>query len=336
VVSIFRVADILILLGIWACHHYFKHNVHFFELEALWKQGQTVVENPFFALLIPLIFLVTAMVKSAQWPFSSWLPRAMEGPTTSSAIFYGSMSVHMGVFLLLRTYPFWAENWTIKTIIIVIGAMTGLIGTFTARVQSTVKTQIAYSSVAQIGIMFIEVALGWRLLALVHFTGNAFLRTYQLLVSPSVLSYLIHDQFFNFIPPQHNITQTFWGKLRLSVYVMSIKEWKMDTAMYYTLWRPLKIVGGKLGALGFNGTLMLFIPLYLLGLYFVYHKNALPFSPTFLLPEFMAFCGLCLILMAFTARYDARRAWVLVMLNQLFITLAIGFNEQFDLTQIHI
>jgi NADH:ubiquinone oxidoreductase subunit 5 (subunit L)/multisubunit Na+/H+ antiporter MnhA subunit len=51
------------------------------------------------------MLVVAASTKSAQLPFSSWLPRAMEGPTTSSAIFYGSLSVHLGVFLLIRTYP---------------------------------------------------------------------------------------------------------------------------------------------------------------------------------------------------------------------------------------
>ena len=89
-----------------------------------------------------------------------------------------------------------------KIVIIVIGALTGIIATFIARVQPTVKTQIAYSSAAQIGIMFIEVALGFHWLALIHFAGNAFLRTYQLLVSPSVLNYLVHHQYFHYHPPK--------------------------------------------------------------------------------------------------------------------------------------
>ena len=53
---------------------------------------------------------LAAAAKSAQIPFSSWLPRAMEGPTPSSAIFYGSLSVHLGVFLMLRTFPFWEHQ----------------------------------------------------------------------------------------------------------------------------------------------------------------------------------------------------------------------------------
>ena len=64
-----------------------------------------------------------------------------------------------------------------KVAIIVIGAATTIIASLIANVQSTVKTQIAYASIAQIGLMFIEVALGWHNLVLVHFAGNAFLRT---------------------------------------------------------------------------------------------------------------------------------------------------------------
>jgi hypothetical protein len=86
--------------------------------------------------------------------------------------------------------------------------ITVLIANSIASVQSSVKTQIAYSSIVQIGIIFIEVALGFHTLALIHFTGNAFLRTYQLLVSPSVLSYLVHNQFYNFDPAKNKTTRT--------------------------------------------------------------------------------------------------------------------------------
>ena len=149
-------------------------------------------EHDIYIQAIPFLFLLAALVKSAQFPFSSMLPRAMEGPATSSAIFYGSLSVHMGVFLLLRTFPLWDNLLVFKVVVIIFGMITSLFATLIARVQSSVKTQIAYSSIAQIGIIFIEVALGFHTLAIFHFAGNAFLRTYQLLVSPAVLSYLIH------------------------------------------------------------------------------------------------------------------------------------------------
>lgn len=336
VVSFFRLADIFLLLGIWTCHHIFERSITFQELHDLQIQHLPIIKNPTFALLIPLIFLVVALVKSAQFPFSSWLPRAMEGPTTSSAIFYGSLSVHIGVFLLLRTSPMWEDNTIFKIIVIVFGLTTTFIANSIARVQSTVKTQIAYSSIAQIGLMFVEVALGWHWLALIHFAGNTFLRTYQLLVSPSVLSYLIHDQFFNFIKPQTYIKNTFWGRMKMTIYVLGIKEWNLDEFMFKYLWSPLKNSGNALSFITNKIVFFVIIPIYAIGLFLVYNEDLIPDNIEHKLPVVFAGLGFVMILKAFVERKDARMAWLLVILNQLFISLSIGFNEQFEFEQIHV
>ncbi len=335
VVSIYRVADIFLLLAIWICHHQFGKSASFAEWKMLFAQGAPIIREWPYTLVIPGLFLVVALVKSAQLPFSSWLPRAMEGPTTSSAIFYGSLSVHIGVFLLLRTYPLWGENWWIKAMVIAFGLSTGIVATLIARVQSTVKTQIAYASIAQIGLMFAEVALGWHTLALAHFAGNAFLRTYQLLVSPSVLSYLIHEQFFNFIPPQHRIKDNFWGRLQKGVYILSVKEWNLDTFMYQFLWKPLKTAGNMLEFIHLKNVLYFFVPLYITGLYFAFHRSAIPHWVLGFLPTGLALISFMLILKAFVKRNDAPNAWFLVIMSQLFTALAIAFNEQFDWGQIY-
>jgi len=334
VVSLYRVADAALLLGIWLCHHAFERNITFAELLNPSIISEHLMSEPIYPILISSIFLLAAVVKSAQFPFSSWLPRAMEGPTTSSAIFYGSLSVHIGVFLLLRTFPIWESSEVFRGIVIAIGIITSLMATLTARVQSSVKTQIAYSSIAQIGLMFIEVALGWHTLALIHFAGNAFLRSYQLLVSPSVLSYMIHDQFFNFIQPQHNITNSLWGKLRLTVYMLSIKEWNLDNFMYRFLWNPLKQLGGLLSFIPVRAVTLLFVPLFLVGFYFVYNRELLPTSALEYLPSAMAVIGILLALKAFTARGNAQLGWSLVIMNQLFSALSIGLHEEFEHAQI--
>ena len=170
VVSLFRLSDVLLLVAVWMSHQAFGKSIGFNEMTS-WDS------------YAPLLFILVAMIKSAQFPFSSWLARAMEGPTTSSAIFYGSLSVHIGVFLLIRVSPFWSSHIEWKILIASIGIVTTLIAVSITSVQSTIKTQIAYASVAQIGIMFVEVAFGYHLLALIHFAGNALLRSYQLLVS---------------------------------------------------------------------------------------------------------------------------------------------------------
>ncbi|MBL7797304.1 MAG: hypothetical protein JNJ90_12475 [Saprospiraceae bacterium] len=336
VVSFYRVADVFLLLGIWMCHHYFERNIQFAEIREMYRNGLPIITEIGYQWAIPSMFLVVALVKSAQLPFSAWLPRAMEGPTTSSAIFYGSLAVHIGIFLLLRTEPLWADNTGFRVLFGTIGLLTTLVATFTARVQSNIKTQIAYSSIAQIGIIFIEVALGLNLLALVHFAGNAFLRTYQLLVSPSVLNYLIHDQFFNFIPPQQNATNTFSDKLRLTAYTWSIREWNLDGFAYRYLWKPLKFMGNHLSFVNAWSTVWLYLPLFSVGMYYAYHREQVPVFLGKWLPIALALVGVFLILKAFVKRNEAWRAWLLIVTSQLFIALAIAFNEQFDFAQIYL
>lgn len=334
VVSIYRVADVFLLLGIWICHHQFGQSLSFATWKQMFADGIPLITEEPYKVIVPLIFLVVALVKSAQLPFSSWLPRAMEGPTTSSAIFYGSLSVHIGVFLLLRTYPLWGDILFVKVLIIGFGISTAVVATLIARVQSAVKSQLAYSSIAQIGLMFAEVALGWHTLALIHFAGNAFLRTYQLLVSPSVLSYLIHDQFFNFNPPQYHVKDNFQGRLSMAIYTLNIKEWNMDRFMYKFLWQPLKTVGNMLEFIHLRNVLYFFLPLYAAGLYFVFHQDMMPDDVLHNLPSGLALVSVLLILKAFVKRNEAPNAWFLVVMSQLFTAMAIAFNEQFDLYQI--
>src|SRR6266496_4867435 len=236
VFSVYRIGDAFLLAAIWYAHQIFEKSVNFSEFSSLATQhGDSIA-------ILGLLLLMVAMIKSAQFPFSYWLPRAMEGPTTSSAIFYGALSVHMGLFLLLRTYPLWEGNAGLRIAIAVVGLITAIVASSIARTQSSAKTQIAYASITQIGIMFIEVAAGLQWLVLLHFVSNASLRAYQLLISPSVVSYLIHDQFFHFTPPLQRIKDTFMGRLRATFYILGIKEWNMNTAVSHYLWKPLKSI----------------------------------------------------------------------------------------------
>jgi NADH-quinone oxidoreductase subunit L len=274
------------------------------------------------AIFIVCMIILPAIIKSAQFPFTTWLPRAMEGPTASSAIFYGSLSVHIGVFLLLRTHPFWEDMLWAKIVIITIGAITAIMATMIARVQPTVKTQIAYSSAAQIGLMFIEVALGFHWLVLIHFAGNAFLRTYQLLVSPSVLNYLVHHQFFHYVKP----TQKVVSKIKASIYMLGIKEWNLDTIMFTYLWSPFKWIGKKLQFLQSTIFIGVFavagVGLLILG---YTNKESIP-SMNGALPIILMSIALVVILFAFSYRKSALKAWIYLITAHLFIIAAVLFN----------
>lgn len=330
VFTIYRIGDVGILLAMWASHHLWHENITFLKLGNYDLVHEHLLAHSSIGIFISLMIVVAAAAKSAQLPFSSWLPRAMEGPTPSSAIFYGSLSVHFGVFLLLRTYPFWEHQMLVRIIIGLIGLLTAVVAFFIARVQSTIKSQIAYASISQIGIMFIEVALGWHALALIHFAGNAFLRTYQLLVSPAVVSYLIRDQFYHFTGRVSTFEDFLPKRIQYSLYVLSLKEWNLDKLLNKLIFTPIKRTGKYLDFLSIRNILFYFIPTFLLGLYLRYHEEYL--SPGVLewLPELFASIGLMMVLKSFSERKYPNLAWVLILLNHAWLALAISFNEHFD------
>jgi NADH:ubiquinone oxidoreductase subunit 5 (subunit L)/multisubunit Na+/H+ antiporter MnhA subunit len=330
VFSIYRVGDVGILLAMWMSHHLFGENIAFLKLNNYELVHEHLQAHSWVGVFISLMLLIAAAAKSAQLPFSTWLPRAMEGPTPSSAIFYGSLSVHMGVFLLLRTFPFWEHQVSIRIVIGLLGLLTSLVATGIARVQSSVKSQVAYSSIAQIGLIFIEIAAGWHYLALIHFAGNAFLRTYQLLVSPSVVVYRIREQFYHFVPRSHTFEDSLPKRMEYSIYVLSLKEWNLDSFMYHYLWNPVKWLGKKLGMLNTTKVLVFFIPVYALGLYFLVNAELFPFDVHRYLPVIFSVIGVMMVLKSFTERIHARMSWILVILNHFWVALAVNFNEQFE------
>ncbi|HYC27638.1 MAG TPA: proton-conducting transporter membrane subunit [Chitinophagaceae bacterium] len=318
VLSNYRLSDVALILVMWMMHHLTHQNISFTQLAEA-KAIASQESHTGMAVFIVIMLVIAALVKSAQAPFTSWLPRAMEGPTTSSAIFYGSLSVHIGVFILLRTFPFWQDMLWAKVVIIALGALTAILATNIARVQPTVKTQIAYASAAQIGIIFIEVAMGWHVLALIHFAGNAFLRTYQLLVSPSVLNYLVHQQYFHYKPPQQRPVAG-W---KAGVYILAIKELNLDAWMQRYVWNPFKWLGRQ--AHFFHSSAIIYLTA-LTGLVFLALTIIQPelFSATSVTGSAFLFVALALVLFTFSYRGPALKAWTAILITHVFIITGIS------------
>lgn len=336
VFSVYRIGDVGMILAMWASHHLWHGNVTFLKLLDAGVVQEHLEGHLGLGLFISVMLLLAAAAKSAQFPFSSWLPRAMEGPTPSSAIFYGSLSVHLGVFLLLRTFPFWENQIGVRVIIGLIGLITAILSTMIARVQTSVKTQIGYASLTQIGIMFIEVALGLEVLVLIHFAGNAFLRTYQLLVSPSIVSYLIREQFYGFEAKPKSLKTGLASRLVISCYVWSLKEWNLDLLMNRLIFRPLKNLGHRLDFLTYKTVLIYFIPSYILGLSLMIAGIQIPESTRIYLPVIFGFIALMMVLKAFSERESARLSWILLILNHFWMVLAVAENELFAWPQVAI
>lgn len=143
-----------------------------------------------YAGLAALAFLVAALAKSAQVPFSPWIARALEGPTPSSAIFYGAVMVHAGVYLLLRLEPVLVHAPGVMALIAVLGALTAAYGWLAGYVQTDVKSALLFATTTQVGLMFLAIGLGWFELAAWHAGLHAVWRSWQFLAAPSYMHLL--------------------------------------------------------------------------------------------------------------------------------------------------
>jgi NADH:ubiquinone oxidoreductase subunit 5 (subunit L)/multisubunit Na+/H+ antiporter MnhA subunit len=330
--SLYRIGDIGLILAMWLSHHLFHENVTFGKMHNAELVSHLLQKHSWEGFFISFVILVAALVKSAQLPFSSWLPRAMEGPTPSSAIFYGSLSVHIGAFLLLRTHPFWEHQTAIRILIGFLGVLSCIIASMMARVQTSVKSQIAYSSIAQIGLIFLEIVAGFDDLALFHICGNALLRTYQLLISPSIASFKIKEQLYTYEPREKTIEDSLPKRIEYSFYILSLKEWNLETLIYQLFLSPLKKISRKFRILQLNLGIYFFVIIYVIGLVLLLFKSAIPPFFENYLPGFYAFIGLLMVIKAFTERRNVVMSWFMVMMNHFWIALAIAINDNINIS----
>lgn len=187
--AVYRVSDAALLLASVVMHHLTGEG-EFGRLFGVgpWPDGEAAV-SPNQAFVVGALLLIAAAGKSALIPFSGWLPRAMEGPTPSSAVFYGALSVHLGAFLLLRAGPLLAASFWLSAAVVALGLTTALFAYLAGSVQTDIKSTLSFAALSQVGLIFAEVGLGWYYLALVHLLGHACLRTLQFIRAPS----LLHD-----------------------------------------------------------------------------------------------------------------------------------------------
>jgi len=181
----YRTADIGFLLAMFVLHS--GGTTVFSALFSGQWPDQSLGGNTASPALAGLLLFITASGKSAQGPFLGWLPRAMEGPTPSSSIFYGAISIHAGAYLLLRSEPLIRSSAELRAAVVVVGLATAFLATVAHRVVPDAKVSLAYAAMAQVGVIFAETGLGFTRLAVFHLMGHAVVRTMQFLRSPSML-----------------------------------------------------------------------------------------------------------------------------------------------------
>jgi NAD(P)H-quinone oxidoreductase subunit 5 len=186
--SVYRVSDAALLIASVVLHHVTGEG-DFDKLLGTgpWPEGIAEITGPE-AMLVGGLLLIAAAGKSALVPFSGWLPRAMEGPTPSSAVFYGALSVHLGAFLLLRVGPILELSVWLSGAVVVAGLATAIFAALAGRVQTDIKSALSFASLTQVGIIVAEIGCGLRYIALVHILGHACLRTLQFLRAPTLLT----------------------------------------------------------------------------------------------------------------------------------------------------
>jgi NAD(P)H-quinone oxidoreductase subunit 5 len=181
------------------------------------------------ATIIAILLIVAVAGKSALLPFSSWLPRAMEGPTPSSAVYYGSLSIHAGCFLLLRAAPLLERAPAARLLAGALGAATAVFGALTTRAQSDVKSSLAYASLTQVGLIVVETALGWYTIAFLHLAGHACFRLLQFLSAPNVL----HDLhgLEEHAAPSGRAQVARSGRIRRWLYLIALERGFLDALL---------------------------------------------------------------------------------------------------------
>ncbi|MCA9797167.1 MAG: hypothetical protein KC910_35395, partial [Candidatus Eremiobacteraeota bacterium] len=220
----YRICDVGLLVALLWLHH----TTGTTDLLALRLPTQPVDRE-----LVAMLLVLAAMGKSAQFPVGGWLPRAMEGPTPSSAIFYGAISIHLGPLLLLRTAPLIESCWPARVALVLVGATTALYATVVGRVQPDVKNALAYAAMTQSGLIFVELGLGFGQLALLHMLGHGLLRTLEILRSPSLLhDYHELEQALGELPTMGaHLARIFPPALQSRLYALALARFYVDEGL---------------------------------------------------------------------------------------------------------
>lgn len=234
--SIYRIGDLGVIFAACLAHHWTGTG----DFEVVFASGHAS---------LALLILLAAMAKSALVPFSTWLPRAMEGPTPSSAIFYGALSVHLGAFLLLRAAPLLEANPVVAWLVVALGLATSFYGTFVGRAQTDIKCALAFASLTQVGVIVAEIGLGLRWIPLIHLLGHASLRTLQFLRTPSLLHDLhrIENAVGSHLPRTGLHYEKFIPlRLRFRLYQAALERGYLEAVLRDWIARPFLAVAGFL------------------------------------------------------------------------------------------
>lgn len=226
-----RIGDAGFILGI-ALSFYYAGTTNWFNLNEIASTLSTPT-----ATVISLCFVVAAVAKSAQLPFTPWLARAMEGPTPSSAVFYGAVMIHAGIFLVILLRPLIELAPLTMSVLVAIGLFTAIYSYIVGLTQTDTKSSLCFAITGQLGLMFLECGLGLWELASWHLCAHAIVRNYQVLTAPSLLRYVYGN-------PMKPVAAAIANKRWL--YIASLQRFWLDPIADRTLVKPIYGLGHDL------------------------------------------------------------------------------------------
>jgi len=188
-------------------------------------------EGSLLAVVAAALLLGGALGKSAQIPLQVWLPDAMAGPTPVSALIHAATMVTAGVYLIARTHVLFSLAPDVQLAVAIIGASTLLLGGFSALAQSDIKRMLAYSTISQIGYMFLALGVGAWSAAIFHFVTHAFFKS-LLFLAAGVVILSLHQQNMMYMGGlRRSLPLAFWTFL---VGAASMSALPLVTAGFYS------------------------------------------------------------------------------------------------------
>jgi len=220
---------------------------------AQWSSGSTI------AVAAAALLLGGAVGKSAQVPLHTWLPDAMAGPTPVSALIHAATMVTAGVYLIARMHILFTLAPQVRIAVAVVGATTLLLAGISALAQSDIKRALAYSTMSQIGYMFVALGVGAWTAAIFHFMVHAFFKALLFLSAGIVIDALHHERdMLRMGGLRHQLPLAFWCIL---IGAASLSALPLISAGFYSkdliLWESLASANGSawLWAAGMAGAL---------------------------------------------------------------------------------
>ncbi len=201
--------------------------------QASWQPGDAL------AVAAAALLLGGAVGKSAQLPLQTWLPDAMAGPTPVSALIHAATMVTAGVYLIARTHVLFELAPAVQLAVAIIGAVTLLLAAFAALAQRDIKRVLAYSTISQIGYMFLALGVGAWSAAVFHLMTHAFFKALLFLAAGAVILALDHEHdIFKMGGLARSMPVTFWTFLAGAA---ALAGFPLVTAGFYSkdliLWR---------------------------------------------------------------------------------------------------